>query len=192
MGDAAACDVVVLPVLLLQGVDAHARSRLGAVYETPLPEVDARVVSRPRGLEDHDVARAEGRTFDALSSFCLVARHAGHVHAVLRAGPVHEAGAVESAPGGYASPDVGLAQLTAGRGGYGGPGSRGMADIAGAGMVFAACRKEHEGKGEQGVQEKAGQSEGRARFFHGRDYTRSGREGTACYSTGQGVSRYGT
>ena len=60
------------------------------MHETPLSKIDARMVARPRGLEDDDIPRAESRAFDVLADFCLFARHAGHVHAVLGAGPVHE------------------------------------------------------------------------------------------------------
>ena len=120
-----------------------------------MSKIDARMVARPRGLEDDDIAGAESRAFDALACLCLFARHAGHAHAVLGAGPVHEAGAVEAAPGGYSALGVRLAQLTASSGRYGVPGSRGMAGIVGAGMTFAASRKENERQAQEDMQEES-------------------------------------
>ena len=139
------------PIDVIQRIGADARPRLGAVYEAPLPEVDAGVVARPRSLEDDDIARAQGRSADFLADFGLFAADPGHADAVLAAGPIDEAGAVEAAFWGNAALAVELAYLATGGRGDGRPsGIRG--EVGRDGAFPAGQKKRHEdaeGKGEE-------------------------------------------
>lgn len=111
MGDAAACDKMFAPVVDGKRFDANAGSWLGAMDKLVLPEVDARMVARPRDLEYDDIPGTQVRTFDLDADLGLILAHARYPHTVSGAGPVDQPGTVKARGRGVAAVSVGAAKL---------------------------------------------------------------------------------